>query len=143
MTNTLVICAILLLLAVLGILLLLLRRWQPSDLSPMITRLETLDKLQERTERSMKEEAGRHRQESGDQARGLREEIQGSLKISTESLVRSVDLISTAQQRRLEDFASQLNALKQAGDSSASQLRLELTNGLNSFKDSLRKQMNE
>src|SRR5436189_5751725 len=106
MTEMLLIVGIVLLVAVAAMLAVLLRRSTTTDLSPVLTRLETLESFQERTERGVKEEIARNRQESAGQARGLREEVQGSLKTSTDSLVQSVDRISTGQQQRLEDFAN-------------------------------------
>jgi len=141
MSDALVIVAIILLLAVLLMLVFLLRRPASMDLSPMASRLEAMEKSQERVERGVKEEFAHNRQESADQGRGLREEVQVSLKHSTDSLVQSVDRISAAQHQRLEDFANQLNALKQASDTGASQLRLELTNALNVFKESQEKRL--
>ncbi len=141
MTETLLIAGILLGVAALVMWVVLLRRPAITDLSPVLTRLETLEKFQERTERSVKEEIGRNRQESAEEARGLREEVQGSLKNSTDSLVQSVDRISAAQQQRLEDFAQQLTLLKQANETSAAQLRVELTNALNRFKESQEKRL--
>lgn len=143
MTEGLIITAIVLLLTVVVMLVFMLRRATSTDLSPMMSRLETMEKSQERNERGVKEEFARNRQESAEQGRGLREEVQVSLKNSTDSLVQSVDRISAAQQQRLEDFAKQLNALKQAGDSSASQLRLELTNALNVVKEAQDKRLSE
>ena len=143
MTEGLAITAIVLLIGVAVMLVLLLRRSTRTDLSPVVSRLDLMEKAQERTERGVKEEIARNRQESADHGRGLREEVQASLKNSTDSLVQSVDRISTAQQQRLEDFAKQLNALTQSGDTSASQLRLEMTTALNVIKDSQEKRLSE
>ncbi|MCL5097534.1 MAG: DNA recombination protein RmuC [Candidatus Omnitrophica bacterium] len=143
MIETLLIVGILLGVTGLVMLVVLLRRSTATDLSPVLARLETWEKLQERTERTVKDEVARNRQESADHARGLREEVQGALKNSTDSLVQSVDRISAAQQQRLEDFANRLNVLKQANDAGAAQLRLELTNGLNLAKDSQDKRLSD
>lgn len=113
------------------------------DLGPIQLRLEALEKLQERTERSVKDEFSRNRQESEEQARGLRSEVQTSLKNSTDSLIQSVDRISTAQQTRLEDFASQLTALKQTTENSAAQLRTELSTALNLSKETQEKRLSD
>ncbi len=127
-----------LLLVAIVLLVILLRRTEITvgpDFSPILTRFDALEKLQERTERSVKEEFSRNRQESEEQARGLRGEVQTSLKTSADSLVQSVDLISSAQQTRLEDFAKQLSALKQTTENSATQLRTELSTALNTLKE--------
>jgi DNA recombination protein RmuC len=143
MTEILLIVGILLLVTVILMVAVLLRRVTGNDLSPMLARMDTLEKFQERTERSVKEEIGRNRQETAEQARGLREEVQGSLKNSTDSLVQSIERISAAQRQRLEDFADQLNAVKQASDLGSAQLRVELTNALNLLKESQEKRLSD
>lgn len=143
MTEALLVTAIVLLIAVVVMLVFVLRRSTSTDLSPITAHLNTIEKSQERTERGVKEEIARNRQESAEQGRALREEVQGSLKSSTDSLVQSVDKISAAQQQRLEDFANQLNALTVAGDTSASQLRFEVGSALNVIKDSQEKRLSE
>lgn len=135
-----------LLAVVIVLLVLMLRRTGGTsdvDLAPIQLRLEALEKLQERTERSVKEEFSRNRQESEEQARGLRGEVQTSLKSSTDSLVQSVDRISSAQQIRLEDFSHQLTALKQTTENSAAQLRAELLTALNLFKEVQEKRLTD
>lgn len=134
----------LLALALLGLanvlLFVLLRRRGGTDLSPVLARLETQEKLLERSERALKEEIAANRAEASGQARHLREEVQASLKVSTDSLVQSLGQISAAQQSRLESFAQQLQALQQANEASAAQLRTELSKTLQDFNYSLRQQ---
>ena len=103
MTEGLIVTAVILLIAVVVMLIFLLRRATSTDLSPVVSRLDALEKSHERTERGVKEEIARNRQESAEQGRGLREEVQASLKNSTDSLVQGVDRISAAQHQRLED----------------------------------------
>ena len=143
MIEGLIITAIVLLLAVLVTLAYVLRRPKTADLSPVVSLLRTSRKTQDRIERSVKEEIARNRQESADQGRGLREEVQVSLKNSTDLQVQGADRISVAQQMRLEDFTKQLNALTQATDMSASQLRVEVTNALNVIKEAQEKRLSE
>ena len=142
MTDTLLTIAIVLSgLGVVLLLLLVLRK--RADFGPLLNCFENLEKCQERTERGTKEEIARNRQEFAEQGRALREEVQISLKHSTDSLVQSVDHISKAQQQRLEDFAAQLGSLKQITDLTAGQQRQELSGTLKDFKDSLQRQMHE
>lgn len=51
----------------------------PVDLAPVQARLEALERALERAERGMREEIARNRQETGTQARSLREEVAGAL----------------------------------------------------------------
>jgi DNA recombination protein RmuC len=143
MTEGLIVTAVIFLIAAIVMLIFLLRRTAATDLSPVVSRLDSLEKSHERTERGVKEEIARNRQESAEQGRGLREEVQISLKNSTDSLVQGLGRISAAQQQRLEDFANQLIALTKATDTSASQLRLEVTSALNVIKESQEKRLSE
>lgn len=142
-TEALLIAAGVLWLVVVIMLVVLIRRPVAPDFAPIFSRLDTIEKLQDRSERAIKDEITENRQESSEQARSLREEVQLSLRTSTEQLVQGVDRISTAQQQRLEDFANQLSALKQAEELSAAQLRQELNSTLNLLKESQEKRLAE
>src|SRR5277367_5481415 len=135
MTEPLIFTGTALLLAIAVMLVFLLRRSGGQESPAIINRLEAMEKSLERSDRSVKEEFVLNRQETAKQGHDLRGEVQTTIKASTDSLVQSVDRISAAQQQRLEDFANQLNLLTQAGDASASHLRLEMTNALNGIKE--------
>jgi DNA recombination protein RmuC len=108
-----------------------------------LPKLESLEKNQDRYERSVRDEITRNRQETAEQARGLRQEVQLSLKNSTGSLVYSVDGISKALQQRLQDFANRLNGVQLIIGGSATELRRELTASFDNFKSSQEKQLSE
>lgn len=129
----------------LGTLALIFLLWRRSavDLSPVVSRLDALEKLQDRAERALKEELGRLRNDSSEQARALREELQGALTNSNNLLTGSVDRISRVQKERLEEFAAQLGALKTASEANGAQLRVELSTALAQANDSLLKQLME
>jgi len=143
MSEALIIIGIVLLLAVIVMLAFVLRRSTSTQFVTVLSHLESFERIQERSERGLKEEFARSRQEFASQGHDLREEVQASLKSSTDSLVQSLDRISVAQRQRLEDFTDQLNALKQAGEMSASHLRQEMTIALNSMKESQEKRLSE
>jgi len=105
MIETLAAVAVLLLVVVLTLIVQLVRK-RGVDLSPLIAKLDTLEKLQDRAERSLKEELARVRVESTEQSRALREELQTSLINSTNNLVGSVDRIARFQKERFDEFAS-------------------------------------
>ena len=131
MTELLLIVIIALALGALVMIGVLIRRPDHDKSSAITSRLDAMEKSQERLIRETREEFARNRQESADQGQGLRQEVQLALKSSTDSLVQSVDRISYAQRQRLEDFADELKALAGKSDASGSQLRQELTNTLN------------
>jgi hypothetical protein len=126
MTEILLAITLVLVLLAVALLLLVLRRSGGIDLSPVIARCDVLEKLHQRFENTLTSAIDQSRQASEKQASGLRIELQGALKNLSDSLVQSIDFISQTQQKRLEDFANQLNALKQASDTGATALRGEV-----------------
>jgi DNA recombination protein RmuC len=113
-------------------LILLLRRQGAADIASALARLDAIAQAQERIERATKDEIARSRQETSEQARDLRQEVQAALKSSTDSLVKSIEAISSGQQKRLEDFAGQLNAL-----------RAEMSGALHVFKESQERRLTD
>ena len=109
----------------------------PFDASPILGKLELLEKAQERAERTAAESSDRIRRDVSEQGKSLRDEVQNTLKGSTDSLVKSVQGISEAQQKRLEDFVSRIDALKNEQAAHAKQLREELQSKLNSSTEAL------
>jgi len=143
MIPAFIIAATLLLVAVIIMLALVLRRAKGTDLSPLMTRLQIVEASQKQFEGSLKQEFANNRQELASQSHDLRTEVQLAIKTSTDSLVHSVNGISTAQQNRLEDFAKQLNALTQTEEASVSQVRLELSDSLNKVKEAQEKRLSD
>ena len=105
MIEVLAAISILLLIVVIALLAQLMRR-PSADFSPLTAKLDTLEKLQDRSERALKEELSRARVESTDQSRDFRKELQGALVDSTNQLVNSVDRIARFQKERFEEFAT-------------------------------------
>jgi len=99
------------------------RSGQKVDLSPLLSRLENLEKGNERTERAVKEEIARQREENAIQARALREELSATLKSVGDSMVNSLGEIGTAQRGQLETFSSQLTKLVETNEKKLGELR--------------------
>lgn len=132
MTEVLLVVILLFLVVITAMLGFVLRRIKGTDLSLLMERFKVLEASQERFERSLKEEFATNRQESARQSHDVRSEVQLTLKHSTDSLVKSVDGISSAQQNQLADFARHLNAL-----------RLELADSLNKAKEAQENRLSE
>jgi DNA recombination protein RmuC len=117
MIEMLAAVSVLLLVVVLVLLVQVLRR-PGANFSPLLTKLETLEKLQDRVEHAFKAELSQGRVETGNQSRALREELQLALNTSTNNLVGAVDRIAHYQKNRLEEFATvqkqQLDAFAKA-----------------------------
>jgi DNA recombination protein RmuC len=126
MTEPLLIIATVLLVAVALMLVLVLRRPTGTDLSPVLTWLETLVKSQERTERAVREEIGANRKEAGDQARGLREELSSTLKNFRDSLQMQMTDLTGSQKQHFDSFAAQLATLVEKLEKKSDELRLAL-----------------
>ncbi len=137
MTNILLFLILLLLLCVVGFLVVLVRRRLEVDFAPLLLKVEALEKGHERTERAVRDEIARNREEGSAQARALREEVAGSLKNLSDSTLKSLGEISLVQQQRLESFAVEIVRVREISEASAKMLREELTQNLKGFNDSV------
>ena len=93
------------------------------DLSSVLNRLDVLEKGNERTERAVKDEVARQREEAAAQARALREELSASLKSAGDSTVNSLGEIGKAQRGQLETFSGQLAKLIESNEKKLGELR--------------------
>ena len=114
--EALSVVAVVLLLGVIVLLAVLLKRRTGTDLSPLQTRLDIVEKGQERMERAVKGEIVTNREEGTNQARALREEVSNSLKSFNDSVLRQMSDISTLQKNQLEVFATRLTTVSQSSE---------------------------
>ena len=96
---------------------------QQVDLSFVLNRLDVLEKGNERTEKAVKDEIGRQREEIAGQSRALREELSASLKSTGDSTVNSLGEIGKAQRGQLETFSGQLAKLTDSNEKKLGELR--------------------
>ena len=96
---------------------------QQVDLSSVLNRLDVLEKGNERTERVVKDEIARQREEIAGQSRALREELSASLKSVGDSTVNSLGEIGKAQRGQLETFSGQLTKLIESNEKKLGELR--------------------
>jgi DNA recombination protein RmuC len=116
MLEVLAIVTVVLLLVVVVLAVLILRHKGDLKLEPLNSRFENLVGLQERTERTVREEIARNRDESATQARNLRDEVQISLKTTSDSLVKTLDGITSAHGKQFEAFGTQLKNLTESNE---------------------------
>ena len=112
--------------AVLLLQIILLRRWagHAAALEPGFRALEnSLERGLERTERELREEMARGRQEAAGSARGDREEHAQALDRLAKALAGQVGQLSALQGQQLEAFAQQLARLTQSNEQRFEQLR--------------------
>ena len=93
------------------------------DFTPLLNRLDGLEKGNERTERVVMDEIARQREEIATQARALREELGASLKSVGDSTVNSLGEIGKAQRGQLETFSGQLAKLTDSNEKKLGELR--------------------
>ena len=87
-------------------------------------------KAQERTERLVREEIARNRNETGDAARKMREELNASIKLFSEFLGRQLTNIAAVQKGQLETFGRQLAILTQSNEGKLEAIRQTVEAGL-------------
>lgn len=130
----------------------LLRKSSQTDSGQLAVRLEAFEKAQDRTERSMKEEISRSREEFGNAGREQRKELAEAFKILGESSVQRAMDAANLQKGQLDAFSSQLAVFAQASGerldgvraesaTSAKQLREEVVSTLNGISETITKTM--
>jgi DNA recombination protein RmuC len=140
---------ILLVVAIIGIgivivlLIVLMIRRNPADLSPLNSRLDTMEKLQERTERAIREENSASREEATNQSRGLREEVGTTLKGVCDTLVKTLGEISESQRSQLEGFSAQLGKLTESNEQKLEGLKAALEQQLSKLQEDNAKKLEE
>lgn len=154
MTDTLLVLALVLLVILLVLLVMLLRHPQTTVPDVLTTRLDVFEKILQRTEVAIRDEAGRSREELGKSARDQRLELTDAFKTSSESFLRSHSEFAAMQRAQLETFATQLAAFNQSSDGrldgiraesalAAKQLREEVVGTLKSLAETNTKTMGE
>lgn len=102
------------------VLLLQSRRRGSSELS---SNFASLEKNVEKTERMVREEIARSREEDGNNARRLRDEVNASLKMLGDSLTARLTENATLQIKQLDAFSSQINDLTRSNEQKLEQMR--------------------
>ncbi len=101
----------------------LLMRNPNAKLSQLETKLVSFEKIQERTEKALKEEMAQNREETSNNSKQLREEVGISLKSVGDSLVNQMTAIATLQKDQLETFSRQITTLTQTNEQKLDRMR--------------------
>jgi len=121
-TGFLIVLAVLLVAAV--ILIVALSRRRPSvDLSPIQTRVESIERGQERTSREFREEAARSRDEASCQARSLREEVASTFKGFNDSVLAQLTQLIGLEKQQLDNFSEKLGTLTKSNEDKIGELK--------------------
>lgn len=81
-------------------------------------------KRQRQTEQVVREEIVKAREEASSQARGLRQEVNTTLKGAGETQVITLGEMSASQHRRLEEFSAQIGKLSESNEKRLENLRV-------------------
>ncbi|MCK5419464.1 MAG: DNA recombination protein RmuC, partial [Desulfobacterales bacterium] len=119
LTNLLLMLAGVILAAVLFLLIILVRRQEIKSQDFFAT----LEKQEERTERMVRDEFGRNRQESAGSARLAREEIGSTLKFTSDSQLKQLREVAGMQKDQLDSFSKQLLEMTKLNEDKLETLR--------------------
>jgi DNA recombination protein RmuC len=137
MVNLLISIAIALLAANLILLIVTLRRRVGVDMSPLQQGFDAIQKGHERTERTVRDEIATNREEGATAARLAREELAGTLKRFSESLLSGVSEMGASQKSQLDIFSQRLERLTQTNEQKLAAMREEVSGSLKRFNDSI------
>lgn len=154
--EALSIAAVVLILLVVVLQLILLRRRAEVDLSPLEQMFGLVEKAHERTERSVREEIGKNREESQRTARDNRDETSATLRLLGEALGKNLVQLTTSNDQRLDkmrevieqrlavlgsDSGRRLDEVRQETGAGVRKVREEVALALVTFRDEIVKLM--
>jgi DNA recombination protein RmuC len=150
--DTLLIAALVLLIAIVVILLRLPKMSSQTTASVLAPRLDSVEKTQERTERAVREEVAQSRDELGKAAREQRQELTEAFKTFGDSVVQRMTDVANTQKGQLDAFSDQLASFAKASGerldgvraesaTGAKQLREEVVATLNGISETITKTM--
>ncbi|PKN19466.1 MAG: DNA recombination protein RmuC [Deltaproteobacteria bacterium HGW-Deltaproteobacteria-6] len=118
----------------------LLRR-SSVDLTPLATKLDALRDAQERTDRSLRDEISRSRQETQTQSQQERVELAGTLKSFGDSVQTRMADIAKIQNDQMESFARQLSLLTATNEKKMEDIRLVIDEKLKQIQEDNTRQL--
>ena len=144
MTETVMLgIVILLLLVVLGCLVALLTRRSGFDSSQLDEQFGGIEKAQERTERALREDIARGREESATSARQDRQELQSAFKALWDSMHKQMASMAELQRTHLEGLTNELTGLTQSNEQKLEAVRAAIEAQLNLIRDDNAKQLDQ
>lgn len=114
-----------------------------SRQASVIPRLEELERLLERTDRSVRDELARGREEAWNMGRQGREEGLQAVQSLGDGLLRRMSELAALQKQQLELFGDHLKHLTDTNDSRMEQLRQTLQNRLQSIQEDTARQLEQ
>ena len=134
MNDVLLILCLALLALVLVLQAALLLRRPRLDLSPVERGFDSLKGASERSERLVREEIGRNREESAVVARQMRDEVGATLKAFNDSVVKGMATMAEVQHTAVESLAAQTAKLTEVNQQRIEALRIVVEDKLKSIQ---------
>ncbi len=106
-------------------------------------RLDGFEKSQEKTERFLREETFKNREENLGSAKLLREELSNSFKMVSETLMGRMSEIAGLQRSQLEIFSIQLTNLTKSNEEKMEQMRQTLEDKLRNLQEDNAKKLEQ
>ncbi len=141
MTDIMLIVTILLSGAALALLLLLLKKTARPDDSNWTQRLDLFEKDLERTERAVRDEVARNREEQAKAARDQRQESTDGLRAFGDTVTARLAEMAAAQERQLENMTRKISQLSEANETRMEAVRQTLDGRLQSMQSDNAKQL--
>ena len=138
----LIVIAALLILAI-ALLIVLLRRKPESQLINLENQIAQIEKGQERTERSVKDEIAKNRDEATSNAKQGREEMTGTLNTFSEALLSRMTEIATLQKNQLDTFSAQLSKLTESNEGKMGEMRRTIEEKIKSLQEDNSKKLEQ
>jgi len=114
---------------------LLVRRKLESLSETLENRFENIEKMQLQTERMVKDEITRNREETAAGAKRAREELSRSVKVSSDSLLKRMTENAGMQKNQLDSFARQLGELTKLNEEKLEALRNTVQTQLRTLRE--------
>lgn len=114
-----------------------------SSQSPLEPRIDTLERMLERTDRTVREELARGREEAQNLGRQGREENIAAVQALGDGLLKRMSELAGFQKSQLDIFADQLKNLTSTNDARMEKLRETLQNRLQSIQEDNAKQLEQ
>lgn len=154
MINILLILVLVLLVGVVVILVMVLKKLSQTDAVVLTTRLDSFEKAQERTERAVRDEIAKSRDELSKTAREQRQELTEAFKIFGDSVVQRMTDVANLQKVQLDAFSGllvafskenneRLDGVRAESATSAKQLREEVVSTLKTLSETVTQTMGE
>jgi DNA recombination protein RmuC len=106
-----------------ALLIAVLRRRSEVDLTPVISRVESVERGQERATRELRDETARGRDEAASQSRSLREEVGATFKGFNDSVLAQLTQLIGLEQQHLDGFSEKLLALTKSNEDKIGDLK--------------------